>query len=175
MEYKELISILFNNHISTWKKLKSYCTYFHEYKDDIDSKNEINQIYPEFNEYINMFPNLITSVNEIGDFSYNIIRLRKLICIINSVPEQYENMRVCIYEIIREHISNSNNDSDGRKGVNLKGNLFYNNSYKISRWFPKEIIFPGDVNLFSGSHVSFGKYNNIMIKNDLKLYYDRKY
>lgn len=174
MEYKELISILFNNHISTWKKLKSYCTYFYEYKDDIDSKNEINQIYPEFNKFINIFPNLITSVNEIGDFSYNIIRLRKLICIIDSVPRQYENMRVCIFEIIREHISN-NDDSDGRKGVNLKFDLFYNNSYKLRRLFPREVIFLGDINLFSGSHVSFSKYNNIMIKNDLKLYYDRKY
>ena len=79
MEFKEFFEKFTVDHLSKKHKLRLYCIYFKEHPEEIELRKEIDIIYPEFPKYVQAFPKLIEFSDVIGDFSYNILRIRKLL------------------------------------------------------------------------------------------------
>ena len=79
MEFKEFFEKFTVDHLSKKHKLRLYCIYFKEHPEEIELRKEIDIIYPEFPKYVQAFPKLIELSDVIGDFSYNILRIRKLL------------------------------------------------------------------------------------------------
>lgn len=79
MEFKEFFKKFTADHLSKKHKLRLYCLYFKEHPEEIELRKEIDIIYPEFYKYIQAFPKLIEFSDVIGDFSYDILRIRRLL------------------------------------------------------------------------------------------------
>ena len=75
MEFKKFTA----DHLSKKHKLRLYRLYFKEYPEEIELRKEIDIIYPEFPKYVQAFPKLIEFSDVIGDFSYNILRIKRLL------------------------------------------------------------------------------------------------